>query len=153
MRDLRLIGTTDSFPDLSSTHPDDVDALEMRNYQKVVTGSSEDLEITENVWIREGFPTADRRDRPASMRAVKEAAGKIAIQNYAKIEDRLVLTEKLCEEVWSPEALAIVDEVYVKEFRLTHANKHFGNWEHKNWRAAMKKYRAIVRNRLVRHWQ
>ncbi len=152
MRDLRLVGTTDIFPDLTDLEDEGADVF--RNFEKVVTNSKEPLAITDAIWAAAGFgkATPEKRATSSAQRSAQKVGAQRAKEHYDHVETELVQHHKLSPMVWSREILGLADKIYQEEFTVTNAIERFGDWESDIWRAAMASYRRALSSRLPPEW-
>ncbi|KAI1781977.1 hypothetical protein LXA43DRAFT_1069499 [Ganoderma leucocontextum] len=150
MRDLRLVGTTDIFPDLADAK--DEGAHVYRNYEQVLTNPEPTIVPTEAIWIAASVAPAKRK-LPASQRHAEKVGIENAKRHYDVVEDALVQHHKLSPIVWSKENLGKMNTIYDEEFRVTTANTKFGDWESDEWRNAMTTYREKVTSQLGADWK
>ena len=151
MYDLRLVGTQKRFPDLVDT--EDVEGVYFRNFRKVLLESKEELKLTDAMWVDVNLPSSSGRETASAKKKVQATGRDQARVRYKAVAKKLVEPDFLCEEVWNKDIMAILEDVYDKEFRLTKVNEHFGEWEGKEWMEAMDRYHAALAQRLPIEWK
>ncbi|KAI1784123.1 hypothetical protein LXA43DRAFT_1101737 [Ganoderma leucocontextum] len=151
MRDIRLIGTTDIFPDLADV--EDEDAHVFRNYEQVLTQVNPKIVVTEEIWAAASLANVAKRQTVAAQRQAEKMGIERAKRHYDCAEDKLVQLHKLSPVVWSKDILEKLNTMYDEEFRVTTANTKIGDWESDVWTMAMSKYRHKAASLLGVEWK
>ena len=151
MRDLRLIATTDIWPEEFDMQDDRWH--HMHNLQIVMKEAPGPLHITETVWEQCGFQAVHLRKKASAQANIQEFARKNAYKVYLVDEATMTERTKMSLRVWDNGTLDLVDKIYDREFRRSGAIAHFGDWQGTEWHNAMKCYRSEIRQRLPREWK
>ena len=72
---------------------------------------------------------------------------------YEKLEEQRALVENQCDDVWTVEAMEIVDVAYRQHFMESPSNGQYGQWDHPSWTTAMDSYERDIKNQLRTHWE
>ena len=151
MRDLRVVATTEEWPDIESDNDDR--AIAMRNLIKVMEKSNEPLEITERMWHSANMSGTKGRDREVNKRKVQELARDTVLQRWRDEEKDMSAPHLMSPAVWGIAMLALCDSIYEEEFQDSGANAYIGDWNHPSWKRAMTSYRLALREQLPDEWQ
>ena len=68
------------------------------------------------------------------------------------MEETWTLGENQCDDVWTIEAMDILDRAYRMYFVETEVNKKYGRWDDPAWVDAMVGYERDIQRKLRVHW-
>ncbi|TBU21157.1 hypothetical protein BD311DRAFT_812606 [Dichomitus squalens] len=145
MADLFVVATTAHFPDIENINPEDggLSAADVAtwNYKTLLNGDSHFVvtpEIREAVGGTESF--------------LRGHVERHAEQEYLKLEAVWKEVGNQSNEVWTDEAMELVDAAYQRHLVKTEATKVYGEWDNPVWQSSMEGYWKRIFKTLGGYW-
>ena len=150
MAELFIVATKANVPLMKILQQDNVDGekmtedeLAMYNFAVVSSGSDRPIAYSKKMLM----------DFGENVEAVQRHIARHVKTEYEKLEERWALVENQCDDVWTVEAMEIVDVAYRQHFVESSPNGQYGQWDHPSWTTAMDSYERDIKNQLRTHWE
>ena len=118
------------------------DELVMYNFAVVSSGSSRPIVYSKKMLL----------EFKGNVDAVKRHITRHVETEYERLEETWTLGENQCDDVWTIEAMDILDRAYRMYFVETEVNKKYGRWDDPAWMDAMVGYERDIQRKLRVHW-
>ena len=118
------------------------DELVMYNFAVVSSSSSRPIVYSKKMLL----------EFKGNVDAVKRHITRHVETEYERLEETWTLGENQCDDVWTIEAMDILDRAYRMYFVETEVNKKYGRWDDPAWVDAMVGYERDIQRKLRVHW-